>query len=134
MIFKRSDEFYLFIWYRDFRSEYVSITQIIFCKIALIQLAKICSEEFRQEKDLERCSVVIEDIKNKVNWGYCKHLFIWKQWYLARLNLEKAIFKQENKTTSSMNDHLWCLKFVEYRVQELKKLCCWGRWRKCKLQ
>ena len=66
MIFKRPDEFYLFIC-RDFKSEYVSIIQIVLCKIALIQLAKICSEEFRQEKDLERCSVVIEDIKNKVN-------------------------------------------------------------------
>ena len=26
-----------------------------------------------------------------------------------------------------MNDHLWHLKFAEYCIQEMKKLCCWGK-------
>ena len=33
--------------------------------------------------------------------------FLCKQWYLARLNLEKDIFKAENETIYSTNDHLW---------------------------
>ena len=30
--------------------------------------------------------------------------------FCARLNLEKTIFKPENKTIYGMNNHLWCLK------------------------
>ena len=33
-------------------------------------------------------------------------VFLYKQWYLARLHLEKAILKAENETTYSTNDHL----------------------------
>ena len=33
--------------------------------------------------------------------------FLCKQWYLARLNLEKDIFKAENETIYSTNYHLW---------------------------
>ena len=43
------------------------------------------------------------------------------------LNLEKIIFKAENKTIHSTNDHLWCLKFVKYCVQEF---CHWERQQK----
>ena len=32
--------------------------------------------------------------------------FLCKQQYLARLNLERAIFKAENETIFGMNDHL----------------------------
>ena len=36
------------------------------------------------------------------------YVFLCKQLYLARLNLEeKAIFKAENETMYSTNDHLW---------------------------
>ena len=50
------------------------------------------------EKDLHWRVYKRERLKtwNKVNWSYCKHSFLCKQWYLARLNLEKAIFKPEN--------------------------------------
>ena len=34
-------------------------------------------------------------------------VFLRKQRYLVRLNLEKAILKAENETTYSTNDHLW---------------------------
>ena len=43
------------------------------------------------------------------------------------LNLEKTIFKPENKTIYDTNDHLWRLKFTECYVQEMKKLCRWGK-------
>ena len=43
------------------------------------------------------------------------------------LNLVKIIFKPENKTIYSTNDHLWRLKFAKYFVQEMKKFCRWGR-------
>ena len=33
--------------------------------------------------------------------------FLCKQWYLPRLTLEKDIFKAENETICSTNDHLW---------------------------
>ena len=56
------------------------------------------------------------------------------QWYLAKLNLEKAIFTLENETMYDTNDHLWPLKFIEYYVQELKKLCRYERQRKHKSQ
>ena len=46
-----------------------------------------------------------------VNWTYCKHWVICKIWYLARFNLEKAIFKPENESIYGTNDHLWRLKF-----------------------
>ena len=39
------------------------------------------------------------------------------------LNLGKIIFKPENETINSTNDHLWRLKFAEYCVQKMKKLC-----------
>ena len=37
-------------------------------------------------------------------------------------NLEKTIFKTENKTMNGTNDHFQCLKFTEYSAQEMKKL------------
>ena len=43
------------------------------------------------------------------------------------LNLVKIIFKPENETIYSMNDHLWRLKFAKYFVQEMKKSCRWER-------
>ena len=43
------------------------------------------------------------------------------------LNLVKIIFKPENETIYSTNDHLWRLKFTKYFVQEMKKFCRWGR-------
>ena len=42
------------------------------------------------------------------------------------LNLQKTIFKPENKTMYGMNDHLWHLKFAEYCFLDMKKLCLWG--------
>ena len=33
--------------------------------------------------------------------------FLCKQWYLARLNLEKDIYEAENETPYNTNDHLW---------------------------
>ena len=36
------------------------------------------------------------------------------------LNLVKIIFKPENETIYSTNDHLWRLKFAKYFVQEMK--------------
>ena len=38
------------------------------------------------------------------------------------LNLVKIIFKPENETIYSTNDHLWRLKFAKYVVQEMKKI------------
>ena len=35
------------------------------------------------------------------------YVFLCKQWYLARLNLEKDISKAENETMYGTNDHLW---------------------------
>ena len=43
------------------------------------------------------------------------------------LNLEKIIFKTENETIYSANDHLWCF------VQEMKKFCRWGRWQEAQV-
>ena len=42
------------------------------------------------------------------NWRHeiCM-VFLCMQRYLARLNLEKGIFKAENETIYSTNDHLW---------------------------
>ena len=39
------------------------------------------------------------------------------------LNLVEIIFKPENETIYSMNDHLCHLKFTKYFVQEMKKFC-----------
>ena len=47
-----------------------------------------------------------------MNLSYCKYGFLCKQWYLAKLNLEKTIFKPEDKTIYGTNDHLWHLKLV----------------------
>ena len=38
------------------------------------------------------------------------------------LNFVKIIFKPENETIYSTNDHLWRLKFAKYVVQEMKKI------------
>ena len=38
------------------------------------------------------------------------------------LNLEKIIFKPENESIYSTNDHLWRLKFAKCFVQEMKKI------------
>ena len=57
--------------------------------------------------------------------------FFCKQRYLARLNLEKDIFKAENETIYSTNDHLWHSKLCP-RTENT--LCCWGRRRKGKSQ
>ena len=43
------------------------------------------------------------------------------------LNLEKTIFKPENEIIYGTNDHMWRLKFAEYRFQEKEKLCRVGR-------
>ena len=48
---------------------------------------------------------------NNVNWSYCKHGYLCKKWCLARLNLEKTIFKPKNKTIYFTNVKLWRLKF-----------------------
>ena len=39
------------------------------------------------------------------------------------LNLVKIIFKPENETIYSTNDHLRRLKFAKYFAQEMKKFC-----------
>ena len=65
-------------------------------------------------------------IWNNVNWSYYKQFFLQaviSSWF----NLEKTIFKAENKTIYTTNNHLRHLKFAEYCVQELEKLYCWGR-------
>ena len=36
-----------------------------------------------------------------------KYVWFFMQAYLARLNLEKDLFKVENETIYSTNDHLW---------------------------
>ena len=43
------------------------------------------------------------------------------------LNLVKIIFKPENETIYSTNDHLWRFKLAKYFAQEMKKFCRWGR-------
>ena len=44
------------------------------------------------------------------------------------LNLVKIIFKLENETIYSTNDHLQRLKFSKYFVQEMKTFChSWRR-------
>ena len=103
------------------------IIQIVLCKTALIQLDKdLYRRIYKRERFVKTfCS----------NWRHeMVYFFLWKQWYLARLNLKKAIFKQENKTIYGTNDLLWHLKFMEYCVQELKKLYHCGMHRKNKLQ
>ena len=60
----------------------------------------LCRKIYKREKFVKTfCS----------NWRHeiCMD-FLCKQRYLARLNLEKPIFKAENETIYSMNDHLWC--------------------------
>ena len=97
------------------------IIQIVPCKTALLQLEK---DLYRRIYKRERFVKIFCS-----NWRHeITYSFLCKQLYLAQLNLEKAIFKPENKTICSMNYHLWCLKFMEYCVQELKK----HSWRKAK--
>ena len=89
------------------------IIQIVPCKTTIIQLEKdLCRRIHIWERFVKTfCS----------NWRHeMMYGFFCKQWYLARLNLEKAIFKPENKAIYGTNDHLSHLKFAEYCVQELK--------------
>ena len=72
---------------------------------------------------------------NNANRSYCKHGFLNNQWYLARLAWGKPFSNQKAKyfqlewslATFKILNYL-----AEYRVQELKKLCRWVRWRKYK--
>ena len=73
------------------------IIQIVPRKTALIQLEKDLYRRIHK-RNLYRRSVVTED-------KICM-VFLCRQRYLARLNLEKAIFKAENETMYSTNDHL----------------------------
>ena len=102
------------------------IIQIVPCKPVLIQLQNdLYRRIYKRERFVKTfCS----------NWRHeLTYDFLCKQ-YLARLNLERAIFKAENETIYGMNDHLWRLKFVEYCFQELKTPCRWGRQRNRKSQ
>ena len=69
------------------------VIQIVPCKTPLIQL----------EKDLCRriCKTSFSNWRHEITYS-----FLCKQWHLARLNLERAIFKPENETIHGMNDHL----------------------------
>ena len=103
------------------------IIQIIPCNTALIQLEKdLYWRIYKRERFLKTfCST----LRYETVYG-----FLCKQWYLAKLDLGKAIFKPENGTIYGKNDHLRRLQFAEYCVLELKKLCRWGKRKKSKPQ
>ena len=91
------------------------IIQINLCKTASVQLEKnLYRRIYKRERFVKTfCS----------NWRHeITYCFFCKQWYLARLNLEKVIFKPENKTIYGTNDHLWHLKCTKCCIQELKNL------------
>ena len=57
---------------------------------------------------------------NNVNSSYCKHSYIYKKWQLARLNLEKTIFKPKKWNYLF---HKWSL----VTFKELKKNSAAGK-------
>ena len=78
---------------------HIRVIQIVTCKTALKQLEKDLCRSYKGERFVKTfCS----------NWRHeiCM-VFLCMQRYLARLNLEKGIFKAENETIYSTNDHLW---------------------------
>ena len=98
------------------------IILIVLFKSTLIQLEKdLYRRIYKREKSVKTFYSNWRPW-NKVNWSYLNTVFWCKQWSLVRCNVEKAIFKPENKTIYSMNNDLWCLKLAEYCVQKLKKL------------
>ena len=92
----------------------------------LLSMVEEFLEEFIKEKDLYRRSIIWRyEITTKIE--VILNTVFMQPVISSRLNLEKTIFKPENKTINDTNDHLWRLKFAEYCVQEMKKLCRWGR-------
>ena len=78
----------------------IRVIQIFPCKTALMQLEKdLCRRSYKRERFVKTfCS----------NWRHkiCI-VFLCKQRYITRLNLEKVIFKAKTETIYSTNGHLW---------------------------